>query len=105
MDADKPLSVKQLGRFPAIICLTPSTFLACEFRKTCYDSSMKAGMKRFDAVAESRKRKEAVAKETGGMTPEETAACFNRGAAYRRFEIALRRVKQVDDTAPKKAKK
>jgi hypothetical protein len=31
---------------------------------------MKGKMKKFDAVAESRKWKEAVAKETAGMTPK-----------------------------------
>jgi hypothetical protein len=53
-------------------------------------------MKRFDAVAESRKWKEAVAKETEGMTPEETIAYFDRAAVRRRFQAALRRAEQAD---------
>lgn len=57
---------------------------------------MKARMKRFDAVAESRKWKEAVAKETEGMTPEETIAYFDRAAVRRRFRAALRRAEQAD---------
>jgi hypothetical protein len=56
---------------------------------------MKARMKKFDAVAESRKWKEAVAKETAGMTPEETIAYFDRAAVRQRFQVALRRAKQA----------
>lgn len=56
---------------------------------------MKAGTKRFDAVAESRKWKESVAQETAGMTPEETVAYFQREAVRRRFEAALRRAEQA----------
>ena len=52
---------------------------------------MEAKAKTFDAVAESRKWKEAVAKETEGMTPEETVAYFDRAAVSRRFKEALRR--------------
>ncbi len=66
---------------------------------------MKAKTKKFDAVAESRKWKEAVAKETEGMTPEETMAYFDRAAVRRRFEAALRRAEQAHKTTPKKAKK
>jgi len=56
---------------------------------------MKARTKRFDAVAESRKWKEAVAKETEGMTPDETMAYFDRAAVRRRFDAALRRAEQA----------
>ena len=59
---------------------------------------MKAKAKRFDAVAESRKWKEAVAKETAGLTPEETIAYFDRAAVQRRFEAALRQTKQAGKT-------
>lgn len=50
----------------------------------------------FDAVAESRKWKEAVAKETEGMTPEETVAYFERAAVRHRFEAALRQAERAD---------
>jgi hypothetical protein len=56
---------------------------------------MKAKTKRFDAVAESRKWKEAVAKETEGMTTEEVMAYFDRAAVRRDFEAALRRAKRT----------
>ncbi len=56
---------------------------------------MKARTKKFDAVAESRKWKEAVAKETEGMTRDETLAHFDRVAVRRRFEEALRRAEQA----------
>jgi hypothetical protein len=56
---------------------------------------MKARTKTFDAVAESRKWKEAVAKETEGMTPEQTIAYFERAAVRRRFGEALRRAEQA----------
>ena len=46
---------------------------------------MKAERRKSNAVAESREWKEAVAKETEGMTPEETMACFDR-AAVRSFD-------------------
>ena len=55
---------------------------------------MKARTKKFDAVAESRKWKEAVAKETQGMTPQETLAYFDRAAVRKRFDTALRRAKE-----------
>lgn len=50
----------------------------------------KGRAKTFDAVAESRKWKEAVAKETEGMTPEQTVACFAHAAVRRNFDEALR---------------
>jgi hypothetical protein len=65
---------------------------------------MKGKPKKSDAVAESRKWKEAVAKETEGMTHEETIACFDRAAVRRRFEAALRRAEQADKMTPKKAR-
>ena len=55
---------------------------------------MKPRTKTFDAVAESRKWKEAVAKETQGMTPEQTLAYFDRAAVRRRFEAALRQAER-----------
>jgi hypothetical protein len=55
---------------------------------------MKAKTKKFDAVAESRKWKEAVAKETEGMTTEEVMAYFDRAAVRRDFETALRQAEQ-----------
>jgi TPP-dependent pyruvate/acetoin dehydrogenase alpha subunit len=51
-------------------------------------------MKKFDAVAESRKWKEVVAREIEGMTPEQTVAYFERVAVSRRFDAALRRAEQ-----------
>jgi hypothetical protein len=66
---------------------------------------MKARTKKFDAVAESRKWKEAVAKETEGMTPEQTLAYFDRAAVRRRFEAALRLAEQAEKAARKKKKK
>jgi TPP-dependent pyruvate/acetoin dehydrogenase alpha subunit len=51
-------------------------------------------MKKFDAVAESRKWKEVVAREIEGMTPEQTVAYFERAAVSRRFDAALRRAEQ-----------
>lgn len=62
---------------------------------------MKARTKRFDAVAESRKWKEAVARETEGMTPEQTIAYFDRAAVRRRFEAALRSAEQQGKTQAK----
>jgi hypothetical protein len=66
--------------------------------------SMKAKTKRFNAVAESRKWKEAVAKETEGMTSEETMAYFDRAAVRRDFEAALRRARQTPRTGKQKRK-
>ncbi len=66
---------------------------------------MKARTKKFDAVTESRKWKEAVAKETAGMTPEQTIAYFDRAAVRRRFEAALRQAEQADKATGKKKKR
>ena len=55
---------------------------------------MRRKPKKFDAVAESRKWKEPVAKETEGMTVEETLAYFDNAAVRRRFEAALRRAEE-----------
>ena len=57
---------------------------------------MEARTKTFDAVAESRRWKEAVAKETEGLTMEQTIAYFDRAVVRRRFEAALRRAEQAD---------
>ena len=59
---------------------------------------MKARTRTFDAVVESRKWKEAVAKETEGMTPQQTLAYFDRAAVQRRFDAALRPAEQADKT-------
>jgi hypothetical protein len=40
-------------------------------------------------VAESRKWKEAVARETEGMSREQVVAYFDRDAVHRRFQSAL----------------
>ena len=56
---------------------------------------MKARTKRFDAVVESRKWKESVAQVTGGMTPEETVAHFQRETVRRRFEAALQQAERT----------
>ncbi|OHB66688.1 MAG: hypothetical protein A2Y76_14255 [Planctomycetes bacterium RBG_13_60_9] len=63
---------------------------------------MKARTKKFDAVAESRKWKEGVAKETEGMTPEEIMAYFDRATVRHRFEAALRQAEQTDKTQREK---
>jgi hypothetical protein len=66
---------------------------------------MKARTKKFDAVTESRKWKEAVATETEGMTPEQIMAYFDRAAVRRRFEAALRQAEQAERATSKKRKK
>jgi hypothetical protein len=66
---------------------------------------MKARTKKFDAVAESRKWKEDVAKQTEGMTPEETVAYFDRAAVRRRFDKALRRAEQAGKVKGEKGKR
>jgi hypothetical protein len=59
---------------------------------------MKTPAKTFDAVIESRKWKEGVARETEGMTPEEAVVYFDRAAVRRRFEAALRRSEEASET-------
>lgn len=66
---------------------------------------MKARTKKFDAVAESRKWKEAVAKETEGMTSEQIMTYFDRAAVRRRFEAALRQADEAEEATNKKRKK
>ena len=66
---------------------------------------MKAKTKKFDAVAESRKWKETVAKETEGMTPEQTIAYFDRAAVRQRFEAALRQAEQADKAKGKEGER
>ena len=51
--------------------------------------------KTFDAVAESRKWKEAAARETEGMTREEVLAYFAPEAVHRRFRQALDRSRSL----------
>ena len=55
---------------------------------------MKARTNKFDAVAESRKWKETVAKNTEGMTTEQTLAYFDRARVRDRFDAALRHAQQ-----------
>gem|GEM_PF-1010744 len=62
----------------------------------CYDRYMKAMTKIFDAVGESGKWKEVVAKEAAGMTLDETVPHFDRAAVRHRFGEALRRAEQAD---------
>jgi hypothetical protein len=57
---------------------------------------METTSKTFDAVAESRKWKEAVARETEGMTREQVVAYFDRDAVHRRFLSALERSGQQE---------
>ena len=64
---------------------------------------METTTKTFDAVAESRKWKEAVARETEGMTRDEVVAHFDRDAVHRRFQSALERTSQQDTGYASKA--
>jgi len=64
---------------------------------------MEMTTKIFDAVAESRKWKEAVARETEGMTPDEVVAYFNGDAVNHRFQSALERSGQQETTSAPKA--
>jgi hypothetical protein len=57
---------------------------------------METKTKTFDAVAESRKWKEAVARETEGMTREQVLAYFDREAVHRRFQSALEQSRQQE---------
>jgi len=52
---------------------------------------METTIKSFDAVAESRKWKEAVARETAGMTREQILAYFNREKTLERMRQARER--------------
>jgi hypothetical protein len=58
---------------------------------------MEATIKSFDAVVESRKWKEAVARETAGMTREQVLAFFDRDAVRQRFQQALERAGTKQD--------
>jgi hypothetical protein len=64
---------------------------------------METKTKTFDAVAESRKWKEAVARETEGMTREQVLAYFDRGAVRRRFQHALEQSRQQGPAPASKA--
>ena len=64
---------------------------------------METTIKTFDAVAESRKWKEAVARETEGMTRDEVVAYFDRDAVNRRFLGALERSGQQEIISAPKA--
>ena len=54
---------------------------------------METKTKPFDAVAESRRWKEAVARKTEGMTRAEVLAYFDREAVHQRFQESLARAK------------
>jgi hypothetical protein len=60
---------------------------------------METTIKKFDAVAESRKWKEAVARETEGMTRDEVVTYFDRDAVNDRFLSALERSHPQKDEA------
>lgn len=47
--------------------------------------------KAFDAVAESRRWKEAVARKTAGMTPAQLLAFFNRDQSLARMQTCRKR--------------
>ena len=64
---------------------------------------MEMTTKTFDAVAESRKWKEAVAHETEGMTREQVMSYFDRDAVQRRFLSALERSGQQEKVSAPKA--
>jgi len=55
---------------------------------------METKTKAFDAVAESRRWKEAVARKTEGMTRAEVMSYFDRDAVHRRFQESLARAKK-----------
>jgi len=55
---------------------------------------METKTKPFDAVAESRKWKEAVARKTEGMTRMEVLAYFDREAVRQRFQASLAHAKK-----------
>jgi hypothetical protein len=55
---------------------------------------METKTKTFDAVAESRRWKEAVARKTEGMTRAEVLAYFDREAVCRRFQESLVRAQK-----------
>ena len=60
---------------------------------------METKTKTFDAVAESRKWKESVARDTEGMTREEVLAYFDPKAVHERFQQALERSRQQEASA------
>ena len=63
---------------------------------------METTTKNFDAVAESRKWKEAVVRETEGMTREQVVAYFDRDAVQRRFQSALERSRPQETSSAAK---
>jgi len=60
---------------------------------------METTIKTFDAVVESRKWKESVARATEGMTREEVLAYFDHEAVRSRFQQALERSRQQEASA------
>jgi hypothetical protein len=56
---------------------------------------METKSKTFDAVAESRRWKEAVARKTEGMTSAEVLAYCDRDAVRRRFQESLARAQKT----------
>src|SRR5277367_3529461 len=103
------LSVGILNTWPTISenrVLIASTW--CMVTPVCGSSVrrnlfMETTTKTFDAVAESRKWKEAVARETEGMTRDEVVAYFDRDAVHRRFQSALERFGQQEAGSVSKA--
>jgi hypothetical protein len=65
---------------------------------------METTTKTFDAVAESRKWKEAVARETEGLSPEQVVAYFDREAVHRRFQDALERSREQETGSSSQSK-
>ncbi len=61
---------------------------------------METTTKSFDAVAESRKWKEAVSLETAGMTCDQVVAYFDQDAVQRRFQIALENSRKQESSKP-----
>ena len=55
---------------------------------------MEAKIKKFDAVNESRKWKEAVGGETNGLTTEEVLRYFDRDTVAKRFNASLSSAKK-----------
>ena len=60
---------------------------------------MEPKTKIFDAVAESRKWKESVGRQTEGMTREEVLAYFDTKAVRHRFQQALERSRRQEPSA------
>jgi hypothetical protein len=64
---------------------------------------METKTKTFDAVGESRKWKESVARETEGMNRQKVLAYFDREAVRHRFQQAMERSRQQEAVSGAKA--